>query len=215
MTDELPPSRRHEHRLRVDIGVFEPETRCFSREVSRHVIWLDETPTLATGEMVWLHIHLPQGPVLEATATVRAPGVGSQTYALEFSMFLRGGHQAWEDHLTALGRGEKPDPADRRIWPRHEGVRFVVRAGEHEWKSANHSLGGLFVASKLLLPVGDEVELAIIHPESKETLVVKAEIARLQPGHGEEPRGMGLRFLDLDDGLLEQLAGFMTGHDLP
>lgn len=210
MSEELTARSRHESRLCVDIGVFEPETRCFTRSVSRHSIWLDEGPQLGEGEMVWLHIHLPAGPVLEATATVRRAALGAKDVALEFSMFLRGGHRAWESFLTGLARGESPDPAERREWPRHEGVRFVVRAGDQEWESSNHSLGGLFVPSKVLLPKGETVELALVHPETKETMLLAATVARLQPGSEEEPRGMGLRFSDMDRPQREALAAFMT-----
>ncbi|MCB9741608.1 MAG: PilZ domain-containing protein [Alphaproteobacteria bacterium] len=210
MSEELTPRARHESRICVDIGVFEPETRCFTRTVSRHSIWLEEGPRLSEGEMVWLHIHLPEGPVLEATATVRRAAMGAKDVALEFSMFLRGGHRAWEAFLTGLARGEAPNPAERREWPRHEGVRFIVRAGDQEWESANHSLGGLFVASKVLLPEGEIVELALIHPESRETMVLSATVVRLQPGTEEKPRGMGLRFAEMTQREREALATFMT-----
>ncbi|MCB9797185.1 MAG: PilZ domain-containing protein [Alphaproteobacteria bacterium] len=215
MSDELTPRSHHEAKLRVDIGVFEPETRCATSEVSRHAIWLEEAPTLNAGEMVWLHIHLPHGPVLEATATVRRASMGSRGVSLEFSMFLRGGHRAWEAYLSALSRGEEPSPAERREWPRHEDVRFVVRAGDKQWETSNHSLGGLFVPSKVLLPEGEVVELALIHPKTRETMVLSAAVARLQPGAGEEPRGMGLRFLGMDKAAREALASFMTTGEPP
>jgi uncharacterized protein (TIGR02266 family) len=62
----------------------------------------------------------------------------------------------------------------------------------------NISVGGIFVATRRLHPVGDRVTLTFSLPEG-DLLEAEAEIrwVRSEPGdRAARPRGMGLRFVD-------------------
>lgn len=159
MTDLELPGRGLPQRLKVSVGMFEPDTPCFTTQVARNAVVLDFNPRVPPGELVWMNIDLPEGRRVEATATMRGSASAPlEGWLAEFSMFLRGSRGLWDDYLRGLewdGVGE--GGRERRIFPRFEGDSFLLRCRDREWVSANISAGGVFVPSRILLPEGAEV----------------------------------------------------------
>ncbi|MCB9766252.1 MAG: PilZ domain-containing protein [Alphaproteobacteria bacterium] len=212
MADDARSPTPFDARIRVDMGVFEPDQTCWSRAVSRYGLILEDAQGVKAGDMVWLHLHVPNAGVIEATAVIRRSPALAGGLQVEFSMFMRGAHTVWESYIDSVS-WQSGSGRERRVWPRHDAVTFLVRASDQEWRSGNISLGGVFLPSKLLLPAGTPVALELVHPDTQDAMSLEARVARLQPGDDGAPRGMGVEFLGITDELRDALRAFIAAGD--
>lgn len=199
-------------RFRVDVGVFEPLVSCHAVEVARHGVVLMGLTDGHSGQLIWLHIHLPEGRVAEATGTIRKV-MEDGGVIVDFSMFLRGTHRLWEEALVGFEQVRTliPTDSERRKHPRSNDVRFLVRAGDQAWESLNYSVGGLRVSCPVPLERGTSVELELIHPVTRAIFLIRAEVVRSEP----ETNAMGLRFLDMGDTSRAVLRHFFETGEAP
>jgi uncharacterized protein (TIGR02266 family) len=134
------------------------------------------------------------------------------------------GSPAIEEALARVEAAAAPaatGPAARRDTrhPYPRPVRLKVRSWDQliTLHARNVSRGGIFVRSASPMPQGSRAELVLALPDGRQ-LMLEAEVARVVPEGGEEPAGMGLRFLPMDDErraqfevLLQEAAAFAAG----
>jgi uncharacterized protein (TIGR02266 family) len=112
-------------------------------------------------------------------------------------------------------------PAARRDTrhPYPRPVRLKVRSWDQliTLHARNVSRGGIFVRSTAPMPQGSRAEVVLALPDGRQ-LMLEAEVARVVPEGGDEPAGMGLKFLPMDadrraqfEVLLQEAASFAAG----
>jgi uncharacterized protein (TIGR02266 family) len=104
------------------------------------------------------------------------------------------------DHVQGLPRVELAEPV-------------CISVGSFEaWGTVrNLSRGGLFIESDDTLAPCTEVDLRFELPESEATVEPTAQVIWRRES-AAEPRGMGLRFLEVDGGTARRLADYVFEH---
>jgi uncharacterized protein (TIGR02266 family) len=110
-------------------------------------------------------------------------------------------------------------PADRRIEPRYAVAVSVTFESEHNFYTgltSDLSGGGLFVATHLIRPVGERIQLRLTLPTYREPIDAVTEVRWVRemsmPGGGGEA-GMGLKFLQLAPQAKEAIKAFLKQRD--
>ena len=99
---------------------------------------------------------------------------------------------------------------------RRQGNRVPVRIWVEEktdrelyfQRSANLSTGGIYLENTIPHPVGTRVNLRFQLPGDAEKLEVQAEVAAAIAG--EEEFGMGLKFVDLGEGIADKIKQYIA-----
>lgn len=103
---------------------------------------------------------------------------------------------------------------DRREHRRH-GVLINVRLRDEqrlrELYATDLSNGGIFVATRSELPLGQRLEVALVHPLTDATLTIECEVANVRRDEDGAVRGCGLRFTAFDETIREELSLFVEG----
>jgi uncharacterized protein (TIGR02266 family) len=123
--------------------------------------------------------------------------------------------QRWGDYKRRLGKKFSPDLPEGRA-DRRESVRVPVklRVGFHDLGELRRSLmtnlsrGGLFVAHDDPPEIGTRLELHIEIEESGKQISVPTEVVsqNVGPQMLAHRRGMGLRFLEMDDATQKEVS---------
>jgi uncharacterized protein (TIGR02266 family) len=104
------------------------------------------------------------------------------------------------------------DPALQREFPRGNVNLIVVRRSRDEiYREFARVLGsgGMFVETPDPPAIGDEVSMEFRLPGLAAQVAVRARIVwRREPG-SEQPPGMGLQFVDVDEALCSQIGAFV------
>ncbi len=110
-------------------------------------------------------------------------------------------------------------PADRRQEPRYAVAVAVTLESEHNFYTgltSDLSGGGLFVATHLIRPVGERIQLRLTLPTSREPIDALTEVRWVRstalPGGGGEA-GMGLQFLQLSLQAKDAIKAFLKQRD--
>jgi uncharacterized protein (TIGR02266 family) len=106
----------------------------------------------------------------------------------------------------------------RRQHPRYRVDLDVSLGSDHNFYAGlveNLSAGGVFVATHLLKPVGEQIELAIHLPDSEDVLRGLGEVRWIREyvERSELPPGMGIRFIDLPQESLERIERFLSKRE--
>jgi type IV pilus assembly protein PilZ len=104
-----------------------------------------------------------------------------------------------------------PDTESRREHVRVETrirLRFKNKETLLEQYIDNISQGGIFIATSAPKPVGDQIALILIHPETGEELLLHGEVVRVVDGKDRAP-GMGIQFHSMNGFLRKQLDEFI------
>ena len=113
-------------------------------------------------------------------------------------------------------------PADssgqHRIDPRAAVELDVSLGSEHNFYAGfveNLSAGGVFVATHLLRPVGEVIELSIHIPDDDEVVKGTGEVRWLREYNetSDVPPGMGVKFITLADGAQKVIEKFLAQRD--
>jgi len=91
---------------------------------------------------------------------------------------------------------------NRRIHPRFAVDLDVSLSSEHNFYAGfaeNISSGGLFIATHVVKPVGERMEISVSLPEREEPIRCMGEVrwVRDYSERSNVPPGLGIRFLDL------------------
>lgn len=122
-----------------------------------------------------------------------------------------------EATITRLHSGIAPQP-QRRASPRY-GVELDVSLGsDHNFYAGfieNMSAGGVFVATHMIKPVGETLELSIHLPDSDIVVRGVGEVRwiREYSEASNVPPGMGVRFVHLEPGSLEAIESFLEHRE--
>ncbi|MDD5307913.1 MAG: PilZ domain-containing protein [Deltaproteobacteria bacterium] len=73
--------------------------------------------------------------------------------------------------------------------------------------------GGLFVVTSEDFVLGERVEVTLSTPSTWEPVALKAEVCRYGGSEGDEPGGVGLRFVDPSEEEAVVLARFVSSLD--
>lgn len=114
------------------------------------------------------------------------------------------------------------DPDDRDGAHRRGHQRFSVDldvslGSDHNFYSGfaeNLSVGGVFVATHQVRPVGEKVEISIHLPDGTEVRAVgEVRWTRLFNAESDVPPGMGLRFTELNSGADSAIESFLRQRE--
>jgi uncharacterized protein (TIGR02266 family) len=115
----------------------------------------------------------------------------------------------------------EPGPSSRP--GRREQARFSVDldvslGSEHNFYAGfaeNLSTGGVFVATHLLKPVGEEIRFSIHLPDMRAAVVGVGEVRWIREYNerSDLPPGMGIRFRELEDGAEALITGFLERRE--
>ena len=98
-------------------------------------------------------------------------------------------------------RSEAPKSL-RREFERLDLEVHVDLASEHNFYtgySMNISGGGLFIATHVVRPIGSLLEVCFRLPGEEEPIRARAQVRWVKVDESGGPRGLGLRFLDIDE----------------
>ncbi len=106
----------------------------------------------------------------------------------------------------------------RRKYERHEVELEINFGSEHNFYSGfveNLSAGGVFVATYVAKDVGQILDLSISLPGRSKPVTGRGEVRWFRPFNPESdlPAGIGIRFVELDDGGDELIRKFVKRRE--
>ncbi len=109
-------------------------------------------------------------------------------------------------------------PDNRRITPRYSVDLDVTMSSEHNFYSGfaeNISSGGLFIATHLLKPVGERLEIVLTLPGAPEPIRAMGEVrwVREYSERSNVPPGVGIRFVNLPDDAARAIEAFVKDRE--
>jgi uncharacterized protein (TIGR02266 family) len=108
--------------------------------------------------------------------------------------------------------------SEKRVAPRHQINRDFASVDEFIREYAlNVSLGGCFIKTADVLPIGTEVNLKFtVIVDDFETVEGLGKVVRVVPPGANEPSGVGVVFTSLTDQSRDVLVRlFLRGRDMP
>ena len=128
---------------------------------------------------------------------------------------LTGSHKVSESESGLPSVGPADQKSERRAFTRTTAsfmVRFRTRERLEHFIANNVSQGGMFLRTPVLRPIGERVQVVIIHPETDRDFEIEAEVAHTnEHGTPENPKGMGLKFHELRPETKTALDAFIKG----
>ncbi len=225
-SDEKRRYERHRVSLPVEIIFRNSSSFAVTANISRHGAYLRTDSPAPERQLVKLSFKLPHGQELDVMGMVSrsifpndssgwAPGMGVDFFSIGSEE-----KDIWEMFLKQLSKGTKvkdmeelsiPDPVKRKA-PRF-ATSFLVRMHDKErlrdFYTKDISNGGMFLKTPLLKSEGDELEILLIHPESKREFGLGAKVVRVLKTQDRTKKGMALEFLPLDEKQKKQLEDFI------
>jgi uncharacterized protein (TIGR02266 family) len=119
--------------------------------------------------------------------------------------------------FTRLDEGPSSRPR-RREFPRYSVDLDVSLGSDHNFYAGfaeNLSSGGVFVATHLLQPVGEEIRFSIHLPEMQAAVAGTGEVRWIREFNEQSdlPPGMGIRFRQLEPGAQELIMRFLDRRE--
>jgi len=89
-------------------------------------------------------------------------------------------------------------------------VQFVYAEGFFELKTEDLSLGGMFIATDHLVPVGENIRVVLHIPGDQPSVKAVCEVVRVveEPSPGQ-PAGLGVRFSEMDEGSATAIRDYL------
>jgi Tfp pilus assembly protein PilZ len=115
-----------------------------------------------------------------------------------------------------MGSFEETDESKRKK-PRYQlalKAEIWIRDLQHHIieRTANISIGGLFLCTDLNLPQGDIVHVRIIFKDLDAYFDAKTKIVWRCDGLGSHPMGLGLEFIDLNDAQIDVIDTYLSKY---
>jgi hypothetical protein len=220
--DERRRDARYKARIAVTMTRGKVTTPLLTEDVSFRGVFVRMDAPPALRQLVQLEIALPRGATIRPHAMVvyrvppggdQVPGAGLQFYGLDGRDRIH-----WDTFVHEVRQEAKPLPppsdgaidAIKRKHERHV-VRFEVRLTSLEELRALYtrdiSKGGMALETELLIQVGEEVGLDLVHPTSGIEFALDAVVRRVIRDNGV--RGLGLEFVGLTEERREALGRFV------
>jgi uncharacterized protein (TIGR02266 family) len=120
-------------------------------------------------------------------------------------------------HTEPASSGTATHP-QRRAHPRYRVDLDVSLGSDHNFYAGlaeNLSIGGVFVATHLLKPIGEKIDLAIHLPDSEDVLRGLGEVCWIREyiERSGLPPGMGIRFVGLPRESLDRIEKFLSKRE--
>jgi uncharacterized protein (TIGR02266 family) len=114
--------------------------------------------------------------------------------------------------------GEAAAEDNRRIHPRFAVDLDVTMSSEHNFYAGfaeNISSGGLFIATHVLKPVGEKLEISVTLPDRAEAIRCRGEVrwVREYSERSNVPPGLGIRFIGLPAPDAEAIERFLKDRE--
>jgi uncharacterized protein (TIGR02266 family) len=105
-------------------------------------------------------------------------------------------------------------PSNRRTAPRYAVELDVTFGSEHNFYAGfieNMSVGGVFMATHQLKPVGELMDVTIYLPDASEPVVVRGVVRWVREYNeaSDTPPGLGVQFVDVDPVGLAAIQAFL------
>jgi uncharacterized protein (TIGR02266 family) len=129
------------------------------------------------------------------------------------------GNSARIDEAVFTSKDEDPESERRRRFARYRVDLQVTVTSEHNFYAGfaeNLSVGGVFIATHRVRPVGESIEFALTLPDNPEQpLVGLGEVrwVRLYSDTSHAPPGMGIRFVELAAQAQSRIDGFLGSRE--
>lgn len=126
-----------------------------------------------------------------------------------------------EAHFSETRVSETPaslEAPKRRAHSRYQVDLDVTVSSEHNFYAGfveNLSVGGIFIATHQLKPVGEHIEFSVNLPGEDEPIRGKGEVrwVRIYSDASNVPPGMGIRFDDIDAASLARIERFLARRE--
>lgn len=123
-----------------------------------------------------------------------------------------------EARISRVSNAPDASPEGRRAHPRFTVDLEVTVMSEHNFYAGfleNLSVGGVFIATHRLKPVGSEIEISINLPDREEPVRGVGEVRWIREYHenSDVSPGMGVKFVKLENGADEAITEFLEARD--
>jgi len=88
-------------------------------------------------------------------------------------------------------------------------VRLRDRERMRDFYTHDISTGGMFLKTPLLKEHGEDLDIVLIHPETKEEFPLEARVVRVVNSMNREQKGMAVEFLDVSEEKKKSLREFI------
>ncbi len=129
-----------------------------------------------------------------------------------------GGGPAMRDEIVIDDSGGERRRAFRRRLPFGRGAVLIVGDRSHIVGVADLSITGAYLTSRAPVAAGETHELRLLILPSRVAVALKVEIIRVAAAEHESPdhpRGVAVRFVDLDEEARRILAAFIAREPRP
>jgi len=197
--------------------------------VSRNGIFVQTDAARPLNSLVRLKVYIPPDQrTIEIFGRVARKGTfeDKSGIGIHFLELASADREAWLSYVALVeklnaGSTDSLSPSaplprsERRSSPRTSAsfmVRFKSTQRLEEFVSQNLSEGGMFLATPVLKPVGERIQVVVIHPTSAKDFEIEAEVIRINEEPTEdEPKGMALKFISLNQQRQAELKTFLAG----
>ncbi len=91
-------------------------------------------------------------------------------------------------------------------------VEFVYAEGFFTLRTEDLGLGGMFIATEHLVPVGEKLRVVLHLPGPRPVVKADCEVVRVvEEPQGGQPAGIGVKFLDMDTESESSIRAFLAG----
>ncbi len=123
-----------------------------------------------------------------------------------------------EATITRLATQRPSAGPNRRSYPRYAVELDVSVGSDHNFYAGfieNMSVGGVFMATHLLKPLGELMELTIHLPGHEEPVHARGEVRWVREYNeaNNVPPGMGIRFVEVDAASMQAIDRFLASRD--
>lgn len=114
--------------------------------------------------------------------------------------------------------GSPASQSHRRSAPRYKVELDVSIGSDHNFYGGfveNMSVGGVFIATHMLKPVGEVFEISVYLPGQDVAVKALGEVRWIREcsERSDVPPGMGVRFLELESGSHERIESFLSQRE--
>jgi Tfp pilus assembly protein PilZ len=181
-------------------------------------------------QLIKLEVHLPGGTRISAPAMVawrrpssdvqgRPSGAGVQFYGIgreETAVWQRYVSRLVEEAQLRASQGGRPpttasEPEGGRRRHHRTPATFRISSRSlarlHQIYARDVSRGGMFILTEYLVPVGERIQVDVVHPDTHETFVLDCLVRRAVRDGGRT--GLGVEFMGMDDARRDQFQRFI------
>ena len=223
---DLRRCQRIEVKLPVEVRSGGRKVQCYSRDISRHGLYVLTDNPPAERQLLALRINLPDGPLpVDVVGSVahrvtREDSVRTGTAAgMGIGFFVLSGEakSRWDGYVESLIGHAPHAPGATAKSPAKP--TFLLRLRDlqrvREFQQKELAQGRMFLKTPVLRPIGDLVQLVVIHPITDDELALACRVGEVSLGSPTQAKGMTLELPALDEALVRAFGAFLAGESSP